>query len=1096
MISAPVTRVVVACAACTAIVSLAGLPARAVGSSEGVTVRRDGDVVEIGNSQLTRAISLRPHVATRSLVNRLTGRRFDTRGDEFVLELDPSKRVPASEFALEDVETDPAKGTLALGLRHPSLGIRAVVRYEIGPDDFFLRKRLALDTGEIYVRSVEVERLRFADAEPAPMPPNSLSPAPTEPVDHLRQVPRPCVWDIGLGQPVRVGGQIFLGLEHPAGHNGYDEDGTVFLRHYPGKAGRFECKPAVLGVAADRPHERLRDVLLRYVARRRQRPVERFTHFFFDAHQFDDQAREVVDTAREALVERGVKLDCLMVNGWAEPTRGIMEPSSQCPEFLRLLTAYSRERLGCPLGLHVYTSGRRSPLLRDWIAESFDTIFVESGPQGRAAYCLADPRAGHLLTANLGRYVGEHGVGMYYYDWGTFACPAGNHRGHMPGYGTEAIADAFLEHLQAMRAAKPDIFLCDTGWFSPWWLAWYDAVYYGPGGDWNNNLDGPPAFATVDLLGTWRDAAMKGLLHARPYYPATGYIDHGAISYRWQQWAPRAAQPRRAFVNYAAMMFLLGPQIAEYILALPELSEENRDDLAAVHRWGTGRDDWLLADTRPLGGDPMQGQVYGFSHVVEGNRGVVGLRNPTVLHQTITLRCDEEAGFWPSPEPFVVFTTYPYSLALPEPVRYGGEVTLTLAAHELLVLEVAPQSDLPRPMVLGGREQVLQSSPERTVIGLLGRAEEALRVISPVAIRKLLVDGEPVPVAPSATEATVRLSPGPDARPGTRLEGVALQEENGAARLRFTADLPKRARADLVLLLTGFEGSKPPVTAAVSCGGESLDVDAPHLRLRDSQGRESGTRAGAADWCLFRTPLPAGHAEVECVLRPDLENTGPEGLPPLGPCRAQLHAFLDVHHELEPTHRIEIDHAPLAQPPRPPLPMHSSAAETVRTEILPSRPVAMEAAEGPRNVALATGPSPPEIEVDSLYPGYTAAPINDGLVSPRGKQGTAWASAESPQSHQITLTWPKPRPIRTLYVVWGQGDWLPTAYRVECRVNGRFVPVAPPESSAEWQPARDRHTVLRFAPVQADAVRILQPSGGGSATRPNLMGIAEVGVYP
>jgi len=229
----------------------------------------------------------------------------------------------------------------------------------------------------------------------------------------------------------------------------------------------IECKPAVIGVAANRPRERVQDAFARYIAALRKRPVQRWTEFFFDAHQFDAEARQIVDTARDVFVSRGVRLDCVLINGWAEPRAGIMEPARECPDFLRRMSDYARERLGCGLGLHVYTTGCRSSALRDWIAARFDMVYTEPGPQGRGAYCLADPRAESLLTGNLGRYVREHDVRMYYYDWGCFGCRAGSHRGHMPGYGTEAIADAFLRHLQAMRAARPGMFLCDTGWFSP-----------------------------------------------------------------------------------------------------------------------------------------------------------------------------------------------------------------------------------------------------------------------------------------------------------------------------------------------------------------------------------------------------------------------------------------------------------------------------------------------------------------------------------------------------------------------------------------------------------------------------------------------------
>jgi len=1061
-----------------------------------VTIEREGDQFEIGNSCLARTFSMEPYLATISVENRLTGRRFNVRGVEFVLDLGKAESITSSDFAIEEVKSDPDAGTLQFVLRHEDTGIRAVVGYELEPKSFFMRKRLFLDTGSVYVRSVEVERLSFIGAELAPMVADSLNVVPVEPVNDLKSRPRPSLWDIGVGQPVFVADEIFVGLEHPAGHNGYDQLGVIFLRHYPGKAGKIECKPAVLGVAANRSRERVGDVFLRYIHSIRARPVKRITEFFFDTHVFDERTREVIDTARGVFTERGVKLDIVTLNGWAEPREGIMEPPRKCPDLLGLATEYTRKQLGCPLGLHIYTSGCRSHVLRDWIADHFDMIYVQPGERGRGAYCLADARAENALTANLTRYVREHGVGMYYYDWGTFNCPAGDHRGHMPGYGTEAIADAFIRQLEAVRAVSPDIFLCDTGWFSPWWLKWYDSVYYGPGGDWNGNLDGPPSFATVDLLGSWRDSAMKRRFETRPHYPATGYINHGAISYHWQAWVKRAPQPRQSFVNYAAMMFLLGPQIAEYILTLPELSEANRDDLATVHHWGIARDDWLLADTRPVGGDPMKGEVYGFTHIVDGNRGVIGIRNPTVLEQKAEFVCDEKAGFWPADEPFFVMETYPRMRAMPTPVRYGESIELDMSGHELRVLEVGQQRSLPRPMALGRNERLIESTPTRTVIALLGEHAGATQIVSPVELKEVLLDGTDATVESGGREATIELAGKASEPPAVRVEDVAFDDGQPQVRFRFTSHVPDGMRADLVLLVTDISASTACLTSEIKCSGKTLDVEAPHIRLRDAAGRTSGLRAGAAGWNMFRAPLPVGRSEVKCTLQTQAQREWDDGVPlPLGPWHARAYAFVDAECELPASHRIEIRHAPIAVQSRPTLPMHWSGTQWTRTTVLADQPVQGQPTDGLRNLAMRTGPSPPQVEVDSLYRTYSAGPLNDGLVLPRGQAGMAWASAETPQEHSCTLTWPQKHRISRLYICWGQTDWLPRAYRVECRVDGAFVQVVPAKKSGRsWQLAERRDTLLRFDPVVADALRVVQEQGGGSEKRPNLMGIAEITV--
>jgi hypothetical protein len=131
-----------------------------------------------------------------------------------------------------------------------------------------------------------------------------------------------------------------------------------------------------------------------------------------------------------------------------------------------------------------------------------------------------------------------------------------------------------------------------------------------------------------------------------------------------------------------------------------------------------------------------------------------------------------------------------------------------------------------------------------------------------------------------------------------------------------------------------------------------------------------------------------------------------------------------------------------------------------------------------------------------MFPAYTPEPVNDGLAPPRGRAGQAWASAESPQEHAVTLTWPQEQQLGTVYVCWGQDDWLPRAYRVECRVKGAWIRVAPAPNVADgWQAAVQRDTLLDFEPVMTDALRVVQRAGGGSEKRPNLMGVAELAVY-
>ncbi|NUP90231.1 MAG: hypothetical protein HUU25_10470 [Candidatus Sumerlaeia bacterium] len=133
------------------------------------------------------------------------------------------------------------------------------------------------------------------------------------------------------------------------------------------------------------------------------------------------------------------------------------------------------------------------------------------------------------------------------------------------------------------------------------------------------------------------------------------------------------------------------------------------------------------------------------------------------------------------------------------------------------------------------------------------------------------------------------------------------------------------------------------------------------------------------------------------------------------------------------------------------------------------------------------------VEVDSVFGGYSARPLNDGVTDTRGVawDEAAWAAAEAMAPHAATFTFPSPRLIREVTVWWaldGGRLWSSRQFRVDVqRGDGTWVTLAEREDSAP----RERD-VVAFDPVPALAVRILQPTGGGPPERPGIMWISEV----
>jgi len=787
------------------------LSARARG---GTRIRRDGSRWVLGNGSVERAIETEPFLRTISITNRMAQppRRHAVESRGFALALDGGKlRLTAADFA---VGTPKAEGggeaaTLRVPLSCAKHGVDVVAVYRLGGDAFYLRKRLAIDPGEHLLNWVDVEALKLGGLElqrfdKKPMP--------------FRMVP----WDIAVGRPLFAGKELFLGVEHPASQNTFDKAGWVSLRQHPGRRGKVVTEPAVIGACPDRPRERLLDTFGRYVAENRARPVKRQVHWiaYFHAGMEDAFCREKIAVAERVFRQRGAPIDVvLMDSGWTEP-QSIMRISSRRPGRVKMMSALVRERLGARLGLHVITSGVKPMVDKDWLAaQGYDMIYHTSKRKG--AYCFADPRVFAEFRDNLVRYVKDYGIAAYKFDWGHFACGQAGHRGHLPGteYGFEAGATNFARVHKALREANPDIFLFNTGWYSPWWLWSYDAVF-SAGADYNFGLGGPPSFATSSLLCTWRDATIRGnLVEWSPTFPLNSLMTVDPISYWWHDWNVRAESPLRPFTDYFIVACLRGTQMTEIYNNIAAWSGAHADAAAAVLKWAKAHDDVLMAATRFIGGDPLKGEPYGYAHFARDGRGILVVRNPDLEPHAVTIPFDETAGMWPGDNEHVVRVVYPHVARLPARVRYGSKLTVDLLSHEVQVLEVWPQDAVPAavaatpPRPTGPAPKVFPPRVDggQYVVPLAVPAGARARVAFLFRQRgvkgKVTLDGKPV----AAMAPHLKLPDAKDRPRGTKarasswsLFGVEVGE--GKHEVRFE---PAAASKQSVRIVVDVRGARP-----------------------------------------------------------------------------------------------------------------------------------------------------------------------------------------------------------------------------------------------------------------------------------------------
>ena len=146
------------------------------------------------------------------------------------------------------------------------------------------------------------------------------------------------------------------------------------------------------------------------------------------------------------------------------------------------------------------------------------------------------------------------------------------------------------------------------------------------------------------------------------------------------------------------------------------------------------------------------------------------------------------------------------------------------------------------------------------------------------------------------------------------------------------------------------------------------------------------------------------------------------------------------------------------------------------------------------NVALAAKGA--IVTVDSCYEGYSARPLNDGIMLPSPTTqwtDAAWASLDDGKEHWIEIALPQPETASRLVVVWAYDNgnvYSSQQCRVQAEVEGKWQDLGTfsPKSAAAY-------TVAEFEPTTAAKFRLLQPAGKGPESRLGIMWVTEVGLY-
>ncbi len=238
-----------------------------------------------------------------------------------------------------------------------------------------------------------------------------------------------------------------------------------------------------------------------------------------------------------------------------------------------------------------------------------------------------------------------------------------------------------------LRALRPDVYLSITTgtWPSPYWLFYGDSI-------WRNGADcGFHGAGTMRQRWiTYRDMITYRMIVQRaPLYPLNSLMVQG-ICYAQLGTATKMANDLGDLTDEIRMLFGSGTQLQELYVTPGMMTAPMWDALAEAAAWSRRNAD-VLVDVHWVGGDPGEGQAYGYASW-SPRKGILVLRNPAETKTRFSVDIGQ-AFELPSGAPQRYRLMQPWKNA-----RDSSEVTLEsgqshtfdLEPFEALVLEATP----------------------------------------------------------------------------------------------------------------------------------------------------------------------------------------------------------------------------------------------------------------------------------------------------------------------------------------------------------------------------------------------------------------------
>ncbi|MBN2271658.1 MAG: hypothetical protein JXN61_13650 [Sedimentisphaerales bacterium] len=490
------------------------------------------------------------------------------------------------------------------------------------------------------------------------------------------------------GSPVVADG-IFFACEHPNSKSivGSDDSsgGSTSLvrcslaRNMTLDPDRPLVQSSVTGVA---PPGQMRRAFARYIELERPRPFKPFLHYnswydiaWGDRKMNEAQCLEVIRLfGREMTEKRNVPLDSFVFDDGWDDNKTLWGFHKGFPQGFAPLAALA-EKYGSAVGVWLSPWGGYGQAKAERM-EYGRTQGFEVNPNG---FSLAGPKYYARFRDVCAMMIKKYRVNYFKFD----GVGIGNDR---DGADDEFLPDieALLRLCAELQQLRPDIYISITTgtWPSPYWLFYGDSI-------WRNGLDcGFHGEGTMRQKWiTYRDMITYRMIACRaPLYPLNSLMVQG-ICYAQLGTATRMGNDLKDIVDEIWMLFGSGTQLQELYVTPQMMTAPMWDALAQAAAWSRRNAD-VLADVHWIGGDPGNGEAYGYASW-SPRMSILVLRNPA--EKAASLNIDAKDAFELPPN---APTSYKLqNLAKKDDgitLKAGQPHTFALAPFEALVFEALP----------------------------------------------------------------------------------------------------------------------------------------------------------------------------------------------------------------------------------------------------------------------------------------------------------------------------------------------------------------------------------------------------------------------